>query len=72
MAEEPKRRLDRRSRNQIKRLLVMWYSQLEREQLPTRFNDVLSLSSTVGTSLRGHTSSGAVRPIFQRKYSSLS
>jgi hypothetical protein len=48
MAEEHKARLNRRSRNHIKRLLVMWYGQLEREQIPARFNDVLCLSSSVG------------------------
>ena len=49
MAETRKPRLERTSRKQINRLLVMWYSHLEREPIPSRLSDLLRLPSS-GTS----------------------
>jgi hypothetical protein len=54
MAEEHKPRLDQQSRHQIKRLLRLWYSQLEREPVPARLEDLLSLPNSVGLSATPH------------------
>ena len=39
--QDGKSRLNRHSRNQLKRLLFRWYSQLEREPMPSRFRDAV-------------------------------
>ena len=47
MADEGKRRLDRRARKEINRRLWLWYAQLISDPMPARFSEILSVQSAV-------------------------